>query len=549
NYRRVMEWTNLWRDLRDTATKLKWAVDYKDTKNTRDYKDRSPNSSCLSVEKNSSHYDLIHRSLLAGLPANIGLKGEQQEFQGTRGRKFYIFPGSALFRKPTEWVMTFALVETTKLYARIVAQIQPEWLEDVAPHLCKAVYKKPEWNPDKGFVYAKESIVSGGLTLLDGRPVHYGPIQPEEARKIFIHDGMVPGHLSTQGGWLKLHQQMLDEIASLEEKIRRPGSLLDADAIYEHFDRLLPDNVYSVKTLEQWIRKAKARIAMRLPDAIFPQSIPIAADDYPDELSFHDESFHLLYTFDPGEELDGIALVCPVNKLAFLPDWAPDWLVPGWLEEKVNRLLRTLPKNLRAALAPIDQTARRFVKSDIPREQPLLHALSAFLQKEFTLPVDASDFDETALPGFLRMKIIETENNEIVRIHTGISDERLQSAQLTGAALAMAKWELPPQSTWPGDELPVFITANDAAQTRGYPALTAKADGVGRRAFLSPVDARYSHRAGLSRLFRIQQADQVKYIEKRPPLTPALQLTLSALDSDFLSDLLNLSIVESLTSA
>lgn len=544
NYRRVMEWTNLWRDLRDTVRTLGW---YKSRAKAQRRNDKDHPNLGAAASLRDVNYDLVHRSLLAGLPANIGLKGEQQELQGARGRKFFIFPGSALFKKPPDWVMTFALVETTRLYARIVAEIKPEWLEDVAPHLCKAVYKKPEWSPEKGFVYAKESIVSGGLTLLDGRPVHYGPIHPEEARKIFIRDGMVPGHLSTHGGWLQLHQRMLDDIAALEEKIRRPGALLDHDAIFEHFDELLPTDVYSVKTLEQWLRTSKARIAMRLQDAMFPQSTPITPGDYPDELTFHHEPFHLLYTFDPGAELDGIALVCPTSKLAFLPDWAPGWLVPGWLEEKTNRLLRTLSKNLRATLAPIDQTARRFVESDIPREQPLLHALSSFLQYEFTLPVDASDFDETALPGFFRMKVVETQGDEIVRIHTGISDERRQVAQLSGAELAMAKWKLPPQSTWPGDALPDFITANDASQTRGYPALTANQGGVGRKAFLSPIHAGYSHRAGLAHLFRIQQTDQVKYIEKRPPLTPTLQLTLSAIDSDFLTDFMNAAIVDALT--
>ncbi len=545
NYRRVMEWRNLWQDLRGTVRDLGWNVDdaYSFVAHAK-----SADRSNATRQDAASTFDLVHRSLLAGLPANIGLKGEERELQGARGRKFFIFPGSALFKKPPEWVMTFALVETTKVYARIVAEIQPEWLVSVAPHLCKSVYTTPEWNADAGFVYAKESVVSGGLTLTRGKNVHFGPINPEEARKIFIRDAMVPGNLTTHGGWLKLHQRMLDDIAALEEKIRRPGALIDTDAIYDHFDALLPPEVYSVKTLEQWLRKSKARIAMRLNDAIYPQSTPIRPEDYPDELVFHEEPFQLIYTFDPGEKLDGIALVCPTNKLAFLPDWAPDWLVPGWLEEKVNRLLRTLSKNLRTALPPIDQAARTFCmgRRDAP-EGPLLDELSRWLQIEFKLPVDATDFDETGLPAFLQMKVIETQGDEIVKIHTSISDEHRQNVQMSGAGIAFAKWALPPQKNWPGDALPEFIFANDAAQTRGYPALTDEKGGVGRKVFISPVDAEYSHRAGLARLFRLQQADQVKYVEKRPPLTPTLQLTLSALDSDFLTDLMNTAIVNALT--
>ncbi len=569
NYRRVMEWRNLWKDLRNCVRDLKWNVD--DASSFVAHAKHTGRSNATKLEASSTihDYDLIHRSLLAGLPANIGFKGEDREFTAARNRKFFIFPGSALFKKPPEWVMVFALVETTKLYARTVAEIKPEWLADVAPHLCKSVYKKPEWSPEKGFVYAKESIVSGGLTLLDGRPVHYGPLNPEAARKIFISDGMVPGNMTTHGGWLKLHHRMLDDIAALEEKIRRPGALLDHAAIFDHFDRLLPPDVYSVKTLEKWIRKTRARIAMRMADAMFPQSTPITPADYPDSLTFHHEEFQLVYTFDPGEELDGIALVCPTVKLAFLPNWAPDWLVPGWLEEKVSRLLRTLPKNLRTTIAPIDKTAKAFhhtslsmgdtkpliLKDELPChtsqsmifEQPLLDALSAYLQQEFRLPVDASDFDESALPEFLRMKVIETDGDKIVRIHSSVSDEHRLTAHRSSTELAFAKWTLPPKKTWPGDMLPEFITRGDSKKNRGYPALTSEAGGVGRRVFLSQINAAASHRAGLARLFRIQQADQMKYVEKRPPLPPMVQLTASAIDETFLTDFFDATIHEALT--
>ncbi len=529
NYRRVMEWTNLWRDLRQTVRDLKWKL-------PREWK----------LEE--SHYDLIHRSLLAGLPANIGIRGEEsKEFTAARNRRFFIFPGSGLFKKPPEWVMTFALVETTRLYARTVAEIEPAWVAAVAPHLCKAVYRNPAWNAEQGFVYAKESILSGGLTLSEGKSVHFGPINPEEARKIFIREGLVPAHLNTRGGWLKLHQRMLDDIQALEEKIRRPGALLDSDAIYDHFDRLLPENVYSVKTLEHWIRRSKARIAMRLEDAMYPQAQAVRPEDYPEWLTFHEEDFQLIYTFDPGAELDGIALVCPTDKLAFLPSWAPDWLVPGWLEEKINRLLRTLSKNLRATLAPIDQTARAFCENRRVPNGPLLDVLSHWLQGEFKLPVDASDFDESALPEFLRMKVIETQDNQIVRVHASISEDDRINAHRSSTELAFAKWALPPGSRWPGGPLPEFITSEDSKQTRGYPVLTAESGGVGRAVFLNRIEAGYSHRAGLAQLFRLQHKDQVKYVEKRPPLTPVLQLTLSSIDSDFLTDLMNQSILEALS--
>ena len=215
------------------------------------------------------------------------------------------------------------------------------------------------------------------------------------------------------------------------------------------------------------------------------------------------------------------------------------------LIEQKAELLQRFIENGEAVPLP---GAVELIKS-IPSRLPvaLLSSLSRWLQQEFKLPVDASDFDESALPNFLRMKVIETHGDEIVKIHTSVSDEHRQNLQMSSAELALAKWTLAPQKKWPGDTLPEFIVANDAAQTRGYPALTDERTGVGRKAFLCPIEAERSHQAGLARLFRIQQADQVKYVEKRPPLTPTLQLTLSAIDSDFLLDLVNVSAVEALT--
>jgi ATP-dependent helicase HrpA len=527
NYRRILEWSNLRRELAQAMTRKKAATQ--------------------NLERGTSHSDLIHRSLLAGLPANIGLKGERAEFTAARDRNFFIFPGSALFKKPPQWVMTFALVETTRLYARTVAAIDPAWVEQVAPHLCKKVYTQPRWNADNGFVYAKESVVSGGLQLIDERRAHYGPINPEAAREIFIRDGVAPGNLHTNQGWLKLHRQMLDDIHDMEEKLRRPGAFLDMEAVVRHFDRILPNDVYSVQTLEKWIRETNARIAMRQEDALFPQLDELTAADFPDRISFGDQSFPLHYAFEPGDELDGVAVLCPSDKLNLIPEGATDWLVPGRLEEKVSALLRTLPKKLRIRIQPIDQTAHTFSHT-FKRVglEPLINVISAFLQKEYSLPVDASDFNPSALPAHLQMKIIETDGEQIVEIHSAISDQQRRTLRRTGAEAAFAQWEEPPKTSWPAEALPEEVISQDPTQTPGYPALCAEADGVGVRVFLSETNAQYTHRAGLARLFRMAQADQVKTVTKRLPLSPILQLTLHAIDEYFLDDLIDAAIATAL---
>ncbi len=527
NYRRILEWSNLRRELSQQI--------------------RSQKKEPKKGQGGKTHPDLIHRSLLAGLPANIGLKGERAEFEAARERRFFIFPGSALFKKPPQWVMTFALVETTRLYARTVAAIDPAWVEQVAPHLCKKVYKQPRWNPDNGFVYAKESILSGGLQLVSDRRVHYGPINPEAAREIFIRDGVAPGDLHTRQGWLKRHRQMLDDIHEMEEKLRRPGAFLDTEAIVRHFDRILPPDVYSVQTLEKWIRETNARIAMRKEDALFPQLDELSSADFPDRISFGDQSFPLHYTFDPGEELDGVAVLCPSDKLNLIPEGATDWLVPGRLEEKVAALLRTLPKKLRVRIQPIDRTAREF--SDTFKRvmnAPLTTVLSGFLQKEYALPVDESDFNPADLPSHLQMKIVETQSDQIVEVHSAISDQQRQTIHRTGAEAAFVQWEQPPQTSWPAEPIPDEVVSQDPKQTKGYPALYAETDGVGVRVFLSETNARYTHRAGLARLFRIAQADQIKYVTKRLPINPMLQLTLHAIDEHVLDDLIDAAIATAL---
>ena len=530
NYRRIIEWSNLRRELRDACRGI------------QNSKPAAQNS-----KHEAAHPDLIHRSLLAGLPANIGLKGETAEFIGARERSFFIFPGSALFKKPPEWVMTFALVETTRLYARIAAGIDPAWVNQVAPHLCKKVYKNPSWNPDNGFVYAKESIMSGGLQLVDERRVHYGPINPKASREIFIRDGMVPGNLNTRGGWLKLHRAMLDEINEMEEKLRRPGAFLDTEAIFRHFDRILPDDVYSVQTLEKWVRKTKARIAMRKDDALYPQLDELSDADFPDRISFGDQSFPLHYTFEPGDELDGVAVLCPSDKLNLIPEGATDWLVPGRLEEKVGALLRTLPKNLRTRIQPIDQTAKVFYHTFKGMvHESLTGALSQFLQKNYDLPVDENDFNPAALPAHLQMKIVETDGEQIVEVHSALSDQQRKTLCRSGAEAAFAHWERPPKTCWPTDDLPEQVIDEGPKQTQGHPALCAEASGVGARVFLCEINAHYTHRSGLARLFRIVQADQVKYVEKRLPLNPMLQLTLNAIDEHFIDDLLDVAIVTAL---
>ncbi len=525
NFKRVLEWRNLLSDLRTQAKELKWKL---------------PKNS--PIEEIS--YTPVHRSILAGIPANIGCKNEDRSFEGARNRRFHIFPGSALFQKSPRWVMTFALVETTRLYARICAQIDPEWLIEIAPHLCKSVYDQPHWNADKGFVYARESHFSGGLQISQGRHVHYGPIHPPQARELFIKEALLKNDLHLQHPQLQPFLNQLREVQQLEEKTRRPGHLFDAENTYAQLDQHLGPDVYSAQHLSRWLDEHPLHIEIQ--QMMYSDRKAIQLNHYPDQLCIEETPFPLIYTFDPGDELDGIALVCPSNELALLPLTAPDWLVPGWLPEKVERLLKTLPKPIRAALHPLTSCATDFCQHPPDLMQPLTTALAHHLQKKYQQPVDPDDFKPDALPAFLNMKVIEMKGDQIVTIHQQLREADQHQSARDRVKMLFSKWEIAPQSSWPGNELPPEIICSDRKKTRGYPALYATPEGIGRTVYRFLIEATASHETALAKLVRITHPDAVKYIEKRPPIPTPTQLELATIDPHFFNDLMDRSIITAL---
>ena len=526
NFRRVLEWRNLVSDLRTSAKELKWKL--------------PPHQPLDEIS-----YTPLHRSLLAGIPANIGCKSEDRSFEGARNRRFHIFPGSALFQKSPHWVMSFALVETTRLYARINAQFDPEWLTEIAPHLCKSVYDQPVWNAQNGFVYARETHFSGGLQITNGRRIHYGPINPPQAREIFIREALLKNDLQLDHPRIKPFLSLLWQVTTLEEKIRRPGMLLDAQNAYHCLDKQLAPTVYSRPALKEWLDQNT--LDVKLEQIIFADREKINPQQYPDQLTLDDQTYSLIYTFDPGEKLDGIAWVVESNQLALIPLSAPDWLVPGWLPEKVERLLKTLPKQIRTALQPLSSVAQKFAALPPSYDQPLTHALAHYLQQQHQQPVDPDDLKPDTLPPFLQMKIIEMKGEEIHAIHQKLDENDLQKSTQDRVKALFSKWELAPQKQWPGDELPPEVICSDRKKTRGYPALYAAPNGVGRRMYRFPIEADTEHQIALARLFRITHPDPVHYLEKRPPLATATQLELSMIDAHFFADLTDLAIIQSLT--
>ena len=348
---------------------------------------------------------------------------------------------------------------------------------------------------------------------------------------------------------------MLDRIRYLEDKIRRPESLLDIEAIFEHFNRILPDSVFSKTTLEQWLKKSKTRIAMQQTDAMIPQMEPIEKDDYPDKLFFYNTPFELEYIFDPGEDADGVTLYCTTEQLSLLPDWALDWLVPGLLTEKVKVLIRSLPKQLRIACNPAQQTAEIFtakVKAgEISTEQHLFAALTDFLCDKAEERITVEDFDTERLSRYLIMKVAETdEKGKILAVSEGFPDREHISSNISSAVLTMEKWIKTGCQEWPGDPLPVKVSLEDVnSSLTGYPALVDEGDSVGVQIFVDEQEAEIKHMHGLIRLFKLQYKEQGRYLSKKMPINNRTLLSLGEYyrNNDFVVDFVDTAIFLSLT--
>ncbi|HEY1683729.1 MAG TPA: DUF3418 domain-containing protein [Tepidisphaeraceae bacterium] len=319
-----------------------------------------------SSHKPTAREEAIHRALLTGLLSNIGERGLQHEYTGTRGTKFSIFPGSALFKANPTWIMAGELVETTKLYARTVATIRPEWIERAAGHLIKKTYSEPHWQAPSAHVVAYEKVMLRGLVIVPRRTVHYGPIDPRTSREIFIQHALVMGDFKTSADSILSNLDLLDSVLLLEAKTRREDLLVDPAHRFAFYHTRLPADVYDGPRFEQWRREIEKTepnlLRMELKDMLVSEGFAIDQSLYPDFLDAGGVKNALEYQFKLGQEDDGITAVVPLAALNQLAVEPFEWLVPGQLKEKIDWLIRSLPKTLRVLFVPVPEVAEKAYK-------------------------------------------------------------------------------------------------------------------------------------------------------------------------------------------
>ena len=513
NFRRVREWRNLTADLAS-------AVNYAGKVET------------LSLEC----YEQIHLAILSGIPRNIALyDNENRIYRGTDNRRFLIFPGSSLAKKrrPPEWIMTFHLVETTRVFGRTVAEIEPGYVERIAPHLCSRLYDQEHFDPASGFVRAREKLSCGGLIVHAGRKVDFGRCNSAAAREIFIREGVLEALVNLPGTVIESFNRAKNDLEKFELKMRRPGSLYDADSAERFFYNLIPADVNSVHTLKEYLIRRADRPVINREDLMLEQFVKFDFADYPDELSFSGMKFKLDYHFDPGSEADGITLLVPENAVNMLPDRALDYPVAGYYAEFAEALLRSLPKELRRKINGIGEAAngfKEYLKNDMSaKELPPGEALAEFLLYEYELEINPKLFLTDRVPEYLKLKLgILNKQGRLVSRSTELPERVNMTSRVSGSLPGAAKHMAVKLTEFPTDDgiIPESVEVPPKSGRISYPALVDDGESVSRQLFLKLPEARRRHRLGVLRLFMISHGAQAKFLKRNLRLSNEVQMSL-----------------------
>ncbi len=511
NFLRIIEWHNLVQDLSATLSDaLKWRI--------------PP----LENEEKQATAPMIHRAILAGAPLQFGVwRPEDKIYRGGGGRDFAIFPGSGMFRrnKRAEWLMGSELVETTRLWMRRCAILDPIWLEQIAPQLCSRHAYDASWDKGAGQVFAKERVTCGGLTIIDGRRISYARVNPAGARDIFIREAILGMQLKSTPSFMQHLAEMREKVGETEAKLRRRDLIWCEEAVYRFFDDKLPAHCCSEKTLHQWRQKVEETnpriLYIPYAECVYPGEDYAPTALYPDEWQIDGAEYPIYYAHNPGESDDGVTIGVHIDQLSTFPDWLPQWGVPAHLAERVELLLRTLPKDLRQFIMPLADAADTFADIWEPRipNRPLAQALAEFVMQRSGKFCNANQFDFSRLPADLVTKIWVCNDNgdELASgICAATLREQLASYQEKRFKKKAARtFSSSPMTRWDCGDLPEEI---DLGTSTGFPALEDDGSRVRIRVFSSAAEATFVHRFGVRRLALCRHGDFINSIRKKLPI-------------------------------
>lgn len=497
----------------------------------------------------AASYEAVHKSLLAGSLSRIAQKQEEREYLAARSQKAFIFPGSVLAKKGPPWIMAAELVETQRVYARTVAKIEPEWAEALAPQLVKRKYFEPHWEKRQGRVVAYEQTTLYGLILNPKKKVAYESINPEESREIFIRAALVEADADIKAPFFSHNQNMIEEVRVLEDKARRRDIMVDEEALYAFYDERIPENIASLVSLDSWRRE----IEKGSPQHLFLTREYLLAredgeddaadDEFPDELVFQATSagahthFALEYLFEPGHASDGVTLLLPVGLLDEVDEARLQWLVPGLIAQKLEALLKNLPKPLRRMLVPVPDTAAALLRELPFAGGDLLVGMSAALRRRGVI-IAPEDWQEAELAAHCRFNIrVLGEKQQMLAEGRDLAALKRQLREKGGHSVstaAISSLEQTGLTDFPGADIPESVALTvKGMQSRAYPALVAAqtavqgGEAVDLKLFPSRQEAETAHRLGLIQLFQLVCATEFRQLRRRVGENKALNLQFS----------------------
>ena len=478
-------------------------------------------------------YPAIHKALLSGLLGQIGVKLEDQIWLGARQRKFFIFPGSGLFKKGPKWLMAAELVETSKLYARTVARLDPSWIEPLAKHLVKRSYSEPHWQKKPAQIGAKERVTLYGLPIIIGRRVNFGPIDPELSRELFIRHALVEGDFHCNAPFFRHNQELIHELSELEEKTRRRDLLVTEQAVFDFYDQRIPEGIYSGAHFERWRRDAEKTqpqlLFLQQEDLLAQDPEPNAAERFPESLRLDGLELPLSYRFDPTAPDDGVTVTIPLPVLNQIDPRRLEWLIPGLLDQRMAALLKSLPKQLRKNFVPVPDYVRALQNALKPGPVSLTRMMSERLQEMTGAQIPDEAWRPDALPDYLKMRVqvIGTDGKILAqgRDLALIQEQLREQAEHSFASLNQHEFERDSINSWNFGDLPnVLEFARNGVQFKGYPALVVEGERLALRLLDEPGKAETALRQGLRKLARLQLRNKIKYLQRNLPEFQRLSL-------------------------
>ncbi|UXY20710.1 ATP-dependent RNA helicase HrpA [Streptomyces cynarae] len=525
NFLRIREWQDIYTQLRTVAKQMG-----------------------IHVNEDDAPADRIHVSLLAGLLSHIGMKdvkeGAKNEYLGARNAKFAIFPGSALFKKPPRFVMSAELVETSRLWARVNAKIEPEWVEPLAGHLLKRTYSEPHWEKDQAAVMAYEKVTLYGVPIVAQRKVNYGRIDPEASRELFIRNALVEGDWRTHHKFFADNRRLLSEVEELEHRARRRDIVVDDETLFDFYDQRVPEHVVSGAHFDSWWKHKRHEqpdfLDFEREMLINEKAGAVTKDDYPDSWRQGRLKFRVTYQFEPGADADGVTVHIPLQVLNQVTDEGFDWQIPGLRDELVTELIRSLPKPIRRNYVPAPNYAKAFLEKAVPLQEPLTTTMARELKRMVGVPFEQEDFDWSKVPDHLkitfrivderRRKLAEDKDLEALKLKLKPKARKAlsQAAAATAERQGGESLERTGLTDWTiGTLTQVFETRRAGQPVKAFPALVDDGDTVSVRLFDTEAEQAEAMWKGTRRLIlRNIPVNPAKFASEK--LTNQQKLALSA---------------------